>query len=118
MSKLDKDIVHLHRIDPARNMARFYLVTLETTLFGEIVLRRTWGRIGTSGQYREDTVRDRSTAVRRAVEIAVKKRRRGYRDPEPRPPKENLGRMTRAASSVVREPSGERAGGDAQNSTR
>lgn len=36
----------LHRIDPARNMARFYRPSLEPNLFGDVSLVRTRGRIG------------------------------------------------------------------------
>lgn len=36
----------LRRIDRARNMARFYALGVEPTLFGEFALVREWGRIG------------------------------------------------------------------------
>ncbi|MCB8835845.1 WGR domain-containing protein [Aurantimonas sp. VKM B-3413] len=41
--------VLLQRIDPARNMARYYAFTVERTLFGEYALVRRWGRIGSRG---------------------------------------------------------------------
>ena len=34
--------------DPARNMARFYTMALQPTLFGEWALLREWGRIGSA----------------------------------------------------------------------
>lgn len=40
------------RTDPARNMARFYELSIEQTLFGEVSLTRSWGRIGKRGQSR------------------------------------------------------------------
>jgi predicted DNA-binding WGR domain protein len=40
----------LERRDPAANMARFYVLALEETLFGDAALVREWGRIGTTGQ--------------------------------------------------------------------
>lgn len=43
-------IRHFRRIDPARNMARFYMLSLEPTLFGEVALLRHWGRIGSHGR--------------------------------------------------------------------
>ena len=43
-------MIHLTRTDPARNMARFYAMTLQPTLFGEWVLLREWGRIGSAGR--------------------------------------------------------------------
>ncbi len=42
--------VHLHRIDPERNMHRFYLLTVQPTLFGGVSVIRNWGRIGSSGR--------------------------------------------------------------------
>ena len=38
--------VHLIRVNPVRNMARFYEISLQHTLFGEVVLLRRWGRYG------------------------------------------------------------------------
>lgn len=43
-------MIHLTRTDPARNMARFYTMTLQPTLFGEWALLREWGRIGSAGR--------------------------------------------------------------------
>ena len=42
-------MIHLTRTDPARNMARFYSMTLQPTLFGDWALLREWGRIGSGG---------------------------------------------------------------------
>jgi predicted DNA-binding WGR domain protein len=42
--------MHLRRIDPDRNMARFYTMSLQPTLFGEWALLREWGRIGSAGR--------------------------------------------------------------------
>ena len=36
--------------DPARNMARFYTMALQPTLFGEWALLKEWGRIGSAGR--------------------------------------------------------------------
>ena len=35
----------LERRDPSRNMARFYVLAIEPTLFGDMALVREWGRI-------------------------------------------------------------------------
>ena len=43
-------MIHLTRTDPARNMARFYTMALQPTLFGEWALLREWGRIGSAGR--------------------------------------------------------------------
>ena len=44
------DSAHLRRIKPDRNMARFYAMSLQPTLFGDWALLREWGRIGSLGQ--------------------------------------------------------------------
>ena len=43
--------MHLRRIDPDRNMARFYTISVQPNLFGEWSLLREWGRIGSAGQF-------------------------------------------------------------------
>ena len=71
------DPVHLTRIDPALNMARFYDISLQPTLFGEVAVRRHWGRIGTGGQVMMQTFdADGATVAQARLEQA--KRRRGY----------------------------------------
>jgi hypothetical protein len=42
--------MHLRRIDPDRNMARFYSMSVQPNLFGEWLLFRVWGRIGSPGR--------------------------------------------------------------------
>ena len=49
-----EDAIHLHRVDPARNMARFYRMSSTPSLFGDICLVREWGRIGRPGRIRID----------------------------------------------------------------
>ncbi|MDI6836323.1 MAG: WGR domain-containing protein [Rhizobiaceae bacterium] len=71
----------LRRVDPERNMARFYLLSIQPTLFGGISLIRNWGRIGTSGQVKIETY-DRPEEAHRAFRRLERvKRRRGYVDP-------------------------------------
>ncbi len=68
----------LERIDPSRNMARYYLLSLETTLFGDVALVRTWGRIGSPGRQSQEFFREHAKA-RVALEIwRLRKQRRGY----------------------------------------
>jgi predicted DNA-binding WGR domain protein len=43
-------MIHLTRTDPTRNMARFYVLDIQPTLFGEWALVREWGRIGSAGR--------------------------------------------------------------------
>ena len=68
--------VTLHRIDPAKNMARFYFLGVERDLFGRVVLVRHWGRIGTAGKVRLDEHRGEAEAALQALHAA--KRRKGY----------------------------------------
>jgi predicted DNA-binding WGR domain protein len=44
--------VTLYRVDPARNMRRFYRLDLQPDLFGAWCVVREWGRIGRPGQTR------------------------------------------------------------------
>ena len=41
--------VQMRRIDPARNMRRFYRLSIQPDLFGGASLVREWGRIGARG---------------------------------------------------------------------
>lgn len=70
-----------HRIEPKRNMARFYLIAIETNLFGETCLRRSWGRIGTRGRCVEEIFADAASAEQAMTALARRKQRRGYRVP-------------------------------------
>ncbi|MEN3149055.1 WGR domain-containing protein [Neorhizobium sp. IRAMC:178] len=69
----------LTRRDPARNMARFYVLTVEPDLFDGAALTRNWGRIGTKGRFRIDLFGSRLEAEHRLVALARSKVRRGYR---------------------------------------
>jgi predicted DNA-binding WGR domain protein len=69
----------LQRIDPARNMARFYSMDVERDLFGRVVLVRRWGRIGTAGRTRMDEHHEEGRAFAALAAIEAQKRRRGYR---------------------------------------
>jgi predicted DNA-binding WGR domain protein len=42
----------LTRIDPARNINRFYVVQVMPSLFGEWTVMREWGRRGSPGTVR------------------------------------------------------------------
>jgi predicted DNA-binding WGR domain protein len=70
----------LRRIDPARNMARFYLVSVGRSLFGDFSIIREWGRIGSVGRVRIDLFEDEHAALTAFAAIERRKRKRGYRD--------------------------------------
>lgn len=71
-------MVHLQRIDPTQNMARYYRVDVMPTLFGETSVMRTWGRIGTSGRSALETCADENVAVQVAAKAVQRKVKRGY----------------------------------------
>lgn len=73
--------VHLHRIDPERNMHRFYLLTVQPTLFGGVSVIRNWGRIGSSGQTMVQTFEAEDDAAATLLRVEREKRRKGYREP-------------------------------------
>jgi predicted DNA-binding WGR domain protein len=72
-------VAGLRRIDPTRNMARFYSMDVERDLFGRVVLVRRWGRIGTAGRTRLDEHPNEGRALAALAAIERQKRRRGYR---------------------------------------
>ena len=74
----------LHRLDPTVNMARFYALSLENSLFGDILLVRRWGRIGTHGRVRFDWFDNPAEAANELTRIARVKARRGYQEYGPK----------------------------------
>ena len=69
----------LERRDASRNMACFYVLAIEPTLFGDTALVREWGRIGSTGRRRLDLYADPETAGEALDIWLARKRRRGYR---------------------------------------
>ncbi|WP_108130756.1 WGR domain-containing protein [Gemmobacter caeni] len=76
---LDFEPLSMTRRDPDLNMARFYAIALQPTLFGEVSVMRFWGRIGTRGQAMLQTFPSFTVAMRQAVAVERRKRLRGYR---------------------------------------
>ena len=70
----------LRRIEPAKKMARFYVLDLEVGLFGHTVLVRRWGRIGTRGQMRAMSFSHEDEALAQFARIQRQKASRGYRE--------------------------------------
>lgn len=68
----------LERRDATVNMARFYVLSLEETLFGDTALVREWGRLGTSGRRRLDLFQARSQASEALESWLTRKSRKGY----------------------------------------
>ncbi len=70
--------VHLRRVDPARNMRRFYRLDIELDLFGGVLLMKAWGRIGARGRVIAEHYDDEELARAALQKQAARKRRRGY----------------------------------------
>ena len=68
----------LYRIDPKANMARFYALSVQPTLFGEWTLVREWGRIGRRPQALIKTYPTASDAAHAELQLVAAKQRRGY----------------------------------------
>ena len=60
-------------------MARFYALSIEGTLFGQVCLVRRWGRIGTRGRSKQHSFDDEGEAVGLFLQLLRTKRMRGYR---------------------------------------
>lgn len=73
------DITLLYRIDPSRNMARFYRLSIQPTLFGGSSLVRNWGRIGTEGRLKVELFDTPGQAAAAREHVAGRKLCRGYR---------------------------------------
>lgn len=71
--------LYIERIEPEKNMARFYALAIQPTLFGDVSLVRSWGRIGARGQRIVHIFADEKHAVDLLLGILREKRRRGYR---------------------------------------
>ena len=70
--------VYMERSDRTSNLARFYQVEIQPTLFGDWAVICRWGRIGTYGRIQQDwfsSLPEAKTAQDRSV---ARKCRRGY----------------------------------------
>jgi predicted DNA-binding WGR domain protein len=70
--------IELRRIDPARNMRRFYRLDIDPDLFGGFLLMKQWGRIGARGQIKAERYGNEALAAIALQRQAERKRRRGY----------------------------------------
>jgi predicted DNA-binding WGR domain protein len=68
----------LDRYDPTCNMARYYVLSIEPSLFGDATLIREWGRIGRPGRTRIELYETQPKAVEALETWLERKRRRGY----------------------------------------
>jgi predicted DNA-binding WGR domain protein len=70
--------LNLRRIDPARNMSRFYRLDVQPDLFGGVLLVKEWGRIGAHGRMVAEPYDSEALAAVALQRQAERKRRRGY----------------------------------------
>ncbi len=71
--------LYVERSDASKNMARYYAMSIEPNLFGDVCLLRNWGRIGTKGQMMVHHFRREEEAVLLFLDLLKRKRARGYR---------------------------------------
>ena len=71
-------VVSLERVDPARNAYRYYVLSIEPTLFEEVSLVREWGRIGRPGRRIVELWADVPSDKVELETWLAGKRRRGY----------------------------------------
>ena len=70
--------IHIERKDASKNMARFYVLSLSTSLFDEICVARRWGRIGSKGQEKRHYFTRELDALELMLDVLRRKRKRGY----------------------------------------
>jgi predicted DNA-binding WGR domain protein len=74
------DNLRLERIEPERNMARYYTLAVELTLFADWSCTRGFGRIGAQGgRIMLGLFEDRAAAEAELVALLRAKQARGYR---------------------------------------
>ena len=71
-------MIYLTKRDPAKNMARFYALDLQPTLFGGWAVVKEWGRIGRAGQGRSALYDERVQAETAFSRELGRRIRRGY----------------------------------------
>ncbi len=71
--------LYIERTDPTKNMARYYAMSIEPTLFGDACLTRRWGRIGTKGQHMVHHFDRQEDAVHLFLDLLRQKRAHGYK---------------------------------------
>jgi predicted DNA-binding WGR domain protein len=71
--------ITLTRIDSRCNIARFYKLDVQPTLFGEWSLVREWGRIGRGGTVRVEAHPSRGKADQALISKWAQRQARGYR---------------------------------------
>lgn len=71
--------MRLIKIDPTRNMKRFYELDIQPNLFGGFSVIRMWGRIGTKGQVKIELHDEKTMAQYSFKKLQSTKLNRGYK---------------------------------------
>ena len=71
-------MIYLTKRDPEKNMARFYALDLQPTLFGGWAVVKEWGRIGRAGQGRSALYGERVQAEAMLGRELDRRIKRGY----------------------------------------
>jgi predicted DNA-binding WGR domain protein len=67
------------KVDPERNVRRWYTIAWGPTLFGDYAVVRSWGRSGTDWAQCKSETFDEDEAARAEADAQVRRRlRRGY----------------------------------------
>ena len=71
--------LRLEKINPARNHRRWYVLSVQPTLFGEWAVIREWGRIGNNGGESDSALYPSELDALSACDaVKIAKIRRGY----------------------------------------
>lgn len=79
MTTLEPYRLYIERTDKTRNMARFYAMSIEPTLFGDTALTRRWGRIASTGREMVCHFAREKDAVALFLALLREKRAGGYK---------------------------------------
>lgn len=75
-------VLVLERVELWRNAHRYYVLSVEPTLFGDVAFRREWGRLGLrgarNGRCRTSLHADEDSALVSLQTWLSRKRKRGY----------------------------------------
>jgi predicted DNA-binding WGR domain protein len=80
-------MIRLTRIDPDRNMSRYYQLHIQPGLFGGFDLVREWGRIGSPGTIRTAIYPNQDAATAALADAVKQRQKRGYRTITVMPPR-------------------------------
>lgn len=64
---------HWQAVDPERNIARDYRLSVTCDLFGWFIVEQVWGRIGTEGQGKVQAFEDAADARRHIAQVKARR---------------------------------------------